>query len=224
MDDDPPGNTREASRLVWEKYFPTFVCYRDLPGSEALNAAIKPHIHAWRSDDEEGIVRSNAKQVGCWHSRLDMHQREEYRDLTIQIRAAAQEIFDSLGYDPAFEPVFDNMWANINPRHGFNRHHIHPNTLWSGVYYVQVPPDAGRILFSDPRPQAQNLTPRYVRGQQRKREVWSEVNFQPIEGRVILFPSWLPHEVEPNMSELEGQAGDRISISFNFIQKRCKLS
>lgn len=222
LDGDTVGDARDISGVVWERYFPTFICHRDLAGSEVLNASIKPHIRAWQSDDREGIHRSNVKQIGSWHSRLDMHQREEYRELAIQILAAAQEIFDTLGYDPAFEPVFDNMWANVHPRYGFNRHHTHPNTLWSGVYYVQVPPDAGRILFCDPRPQAQSLTPRYVRDQKRKREVWSEVRFQPIEGRAILFPSWLPHEVEPNLSRLEGQAGDRISVSFNLIQKRHK--
>ena len=76
-----------------------------------------------------------------------MHQREEYRALTVHILAAAGEIFEQLGYDPAYAPAIDNMWANINPRYGFNRSHVHPNVLWSGVYYVQVPPQSGRIFF-----------------------------------------------------------------------------
>ncbi len=220
MSDDPSGGAPDTGKLVWEQYFPTFVCYRDLAGSKPLNRALRARIQAWRREDPDGIHRSNAKQAGSWHSRLDMHQREEYRDLTSHIFAAAEEIFDSLGYDPAYGPALDNMWANVSPRHGFNRHHIHPNTLWSGVYYVQAPPEAGRILFRDLRPQAQILTPRYVRGEARRRELWNEVYFQPIEGRLVLFPSWLPHEVEPNLTELDGPAGERISVSFNFIQQR----
>lgn len=49
---------------------------------------------------------------------------------------------------------------------------------------------------------------------------WTEVYFEPIEGRLLLFPSWLMHEVEPNLAAETGDAGDRISISFNIMQRR----
>ena len=220
MQKERPSGAPQLGELIREIHFSTLIYYRDLPDSETLNETIKPHIYAWRSQDQHGIVRSNVKQVGSWHSKLDMHQREEYHALTKQILAAVQNIYDDLGYHPAYEPAWSNMWANINPRYGYNRHHIHPNVLWSGVYYVQAPPDSGRIFFSDPRPQAQHLIPRYAPDTPRKPEVWSEVYFQPTEGRLILFPAWLVHEVEPNMSDRDGPAGDRISVSFNFYQRR----
>jgi uncharacterized protein (TIGR02466 family) len=206
--------------LQRELYFPTLIYFQDLPDSRELNQAVKSHVYALRASDREGIVRSNVKRVGAWHSQLDLHQREEYRLLTDRILAAAQRICDDLGYDPAYELVFDNMWANINPRYGYNRNHIHPNVLWSGVYYVQAPPDSGRIFFTDPRAQALVAPPRYAPNVQRKPEAWSEVYFEPIESRLILFPAWLTHEVEPNLSEGDGPAGDRISLSFNLRQMR----
>ncbi|MDH3640625.1 MAG: TIGR02466 family protein [Gammaproteobacteria bacterium] len=215
-----PDASSQVGKLMREMYFPTSIYFRDLPDSVELNEAIGTHIYAWRSQDEEGIVRSNVTQVGSWHSNLDMHQREEYDALTGQVIATAQEIFDDLGYDPAYEPAFSNMWANINPKYGYNRNHIHPNALWSGVYYVQTPPDSGRIFFSDPRAQAQVLTPCYAPETSRRSEAWNEVYFEPIEGRVILFPAWLVHEVEPNMSDREGPTGDRISVSFNLYQQQ----
>ena len=220
MESERPGHSARRGELIRKIYFSTPIYYQDLPDAEKLNETIKPQIYAWKSQDQEGIVRSNVKQVGSWHSQLDMHQREEYRALTEQILAAVQNIYDNLGYDPAYEPAYDNMWVIINPKYAYNRNHIHPNVLWSGVYYVQAPPDSGQIFFSDPRPQAQHFTPRYAPGTPRKREVWSEVYFQPIEGRLILFPGWLVHEVEPNMSDRDGPAGDRISVSFNFYQRR----
>lgn len=131
------------------------------------------------------------------------------------ILAYAQQVFSDLGYDPGYDAVFDNFWANINPRRGYKRNHIHPNVLWSGVYYVQAPPNSGRIFFGDPRAQSLVLTPRYVADRPRKPEVWSEVYFEPVEGWVILFPAWLTHEVEPNVSGKTGSDGDRISMSFN---------
>ena len=206
--------------LTRELYFPTLIYYQDLPDSLELNQAISSHIYALRSSDPEGIVRSNVKRMGAWHSGLDLHQREEFRSLTSAILAAVQKIYDDLGYDPAYEPVFDNMWANIKPKYGYNRNHIHPHVLWSGVYYVQAPPDSGRIFFTDPRPQALVAPPRYAPNVKRKPEAWSEVYFEPIEGRLVLFPAWLTHEVEPNLSDKDGAAGDRISISFNLRQTR----
>lgn len=206
--------------LQRELYFPTLIYFQDLPDSRELNQAIRPHIYALRSSDPEGIVRSNVKRMGAWHSGLDLHQREGLRSLTSAILAAVQKIHDDLGYDPAYEPVFDNMWANINPKYGYNRNHIHPHVLWSGVYYVQAPPDSGRIFFTDPRPQALVAPPRYAPDVKRKPEAWSEVYFEPIDGRLVLFPAWLTHEVEPNLSDKDGAAGDRISISFNLRQTR----
>lgn len=206
--------------LQRELYFPTLIYFQDLPDSRELNQAIRPHIYALRSSDPEGIVRSNVKRMGAWHSGLDLHQREGLRSLTSAILAAVQKIYDDLGYDPAYEPVFDNMWANINPKYGYNRNHIHPHVLWSGVYYVQAPPDSGRIFFTDPRPQALVAPPRYAPDVKRKPEAWSEVYFEPIDGRLVLFPAWLTHEVEPNLSDKDGAAGDRISISFNLRQTR----
>ena len=115
-------------------------------------------------------------------------------------------------------PVISNMWANVSPRYAFNRVHTHPGSAWSGVYYVHAPEHSGKIYFQDPRPQAQVYNVRYKTDAPRKREVWSEVFYEPIVGRLILFPAWLQHEVQPNLSELEGEAGERISISFNIHQ------
>jgi uncharacterized protein (TIGR02466 family) len=220
MPTDATGGAAAIGRLQREIYFPTLIYFLDLPDGAALNAAIKPHIYAWRAGDEAGIVRSNVRGTGAWHSGLDMHQRPEYGALVEHVRAAALPIHQELGYDPAYELAIDNMWANVHPRHAFNRSHIHPNVLWSGVYYVQAPPGAGRIYFTDPRPQALAFTPRYAPDAPRKPLAWSEVYFEPIEGRLLLFPAWLQHEVEPNLSEEGGPAGDRISVSFNLFQQR----
>lgn len=213
-------NGKGIGELRKESYFPTLIYYQDLREAGELNQAITSHLYELRSSQPDGIVRSNVKRVGSWHSPDDLNKREEYRRLSETILASAQQVFQDAGYDPAYEPAVDNMWAIINPRYGFNRNHTHPNVLWSGVYYVQAPANCGRIFFTDPRVQASVLIPRYVPDEPRKPEFWSEVYYEPIEGRLLLFPSWLVHEVEPNMSEADGAAGDRIAISFNLAQKR----
>jgi uncharacterized protein (TIGR02466 family) len=212
--------TTSTSPVMKEVYFPTPIYFVDLPDVEELNRAVRQHVYAWRDQDSAGIVRSNVARVGSWHSQLDMQHREDFRELTIRIVGVVQQIYDTEGYDPAFMAKCDNMWANISPKYGYNRNHTHPGVLWSGVYYVQTPAESGRIFFSDPRPQAQVIQPRFDPDNPRGANAWSEVYFQPIEGRLILFPAWLVHEVEPNMTDAEGPDADRISVSFNFFQQR----
>jgi len=216
----PSPPLKAQGSLVKELYFPTQIYFRDIPGVGAINEQIKKDIYAWRAADPEGIERSNMKRAGSWHSSVDMHTRPEFQEFRRMVTATAQLVYDDLGYDPAWRAECDNMWANINPRHGSNRYHVHPNVLWSGVYYVQVPDNAGRIYFHDPRVQAQMVTANYAPDRDRQRESWGEVYYEPVAGRIILFPAWLGHEVQPNLTQQEGEAGDRISISFNYIQVR----
>ena len=207
--------------LKREMYFPTLVYSLDIPDkarAAELNNSVKPHIYHWRETDHDGVQRSNANVAGAWHSPSDMARRPEYTDLVELIFHCAQAVFQDMRYDPAYQPGIDNMWANINPRHGYNRSHFHPNVLWSGCYYVQVPDHAGRITFYDTRTEAQMLQPKYAPGMERPRQAWEEISYEPVEGRILLFPGWLAHDVEPNMSDLEGPAGDRISVAFNITQ------
>ena len=211
-----------APPLRRELYFPTYIYFRDQEENDAhtLNAEIERQIRAWREEDSEGIVRSNVSQTGTWHSAVDMALRPEFRPLVDWILSSAGEVAEDLGYHPDRRPEILNMWANIAPRHGYNRSHMHPHSLWSGVYYVQAPKGAGRIVFSEPRAQVRMVSAVYARPSQERPESWEQVYFTPVEGRIILFPSWLLHEVEPNMADARGNAADRISVSFNLRQRR----
>ena len=105
--------------------------------------------------------------------------------------------------------LITGCWANINPLGSFHPPHIHPNNLISGVYYLQIPPEADAISFHDPRPQAHMLQPAVTHSVPENRAT-VEVEAKP--GRMLLFPSWLRHSVRPNYAE-----GERVSISFNVM-------
>lgn len=202
-------------------YFPTLIYSLDIPDRarvDALNNAVKSHIYAWRESDREGIQRSNANVEGAWHSPSDMARRPEYADLVDLILHCAQAVFQDMGYDPAYQPGIDNMWANVNPRFGYNKSHFHPNVLWSGCYYVQAPPNAGRITFYDSRTEAMMVAPKFAPDRERRQQALEDISYDPVEGRILLFPAWLAHDVEPNMCELDSPAGDRISVAFNITQ------
>lgn len=209
----------DGKRMGRELFFATPIYHADLADAAALNAELRRHIERWRETDPAGDFRSNEPNLGGWHSPTDMHTRHEFDPLTREILELMHGVFTTLGYDGAYEPVCDSMWANVNPRHAANRHHTHPHALWSGVYYVHTPPDCGLLWFSDPRAQAQVLTPHYDLAK-RAPLTWSEIHYQPIEGRIIAFPAWLTHAVQPNLTTEAGPAGDRISISFNIRQRR----
>lgn len=215
------GSHPSAVPLQREVYFPTYIYFKDLPDGEAhvLNVDMKKHIRAWRGRDPEGITRSNVRNMGAWHSGTDMARRPEFQPLCEWVLSSVAEVFGDLGYHSDWSPAIVNMWANVSPKYAFNRSHIHPGSLWSGVYYIQAPAGAGRTVFTDPRAQVRMTAPVYERPSQERPESWDQVYFDPVEGRIILFPSWLQHEVEPNMCEIGGQSEERISVSFNIGQR-----
>ncbi|WP_299410886.1 TIGR02466 family protein [Acaryochloris sp. IP29b_bin.148] len=204
--------------LVCETYFPTFIYFYDFSNSQELNPQFLSTIRAEREKDQQGLERSNFRRLGGWHSKDHFHTLPAFEKFTHKIHQVAAEISKQLTYDLDWELKISNMWAIINAPGSLNRAHIHPGHLWSGVYYVQAPPNSGSIEFTDPRTEHLMLTPNLATNQPRVRGVWKTVEFQPQPGRMLMFPSWLYHTVHPNMTEETGDKGERVCISFNLVQ------
>jgi uncharacterized protein (TIGR02466 family) len=189
-----------------ELHFPTPIYIADIE-HPTLNQELERDIIAW-SNKDKGVTRTNVKS---WHSTTDMHEKPEYAKLVNMLYAAQKTIYDQEYYES--EPVLGNMWANINPPGGMNRAHQHPNSLWSGVYYIKAPKGCGDLKIDDPRSSAAMCRPNQKDGEKPIR-LLRETHYKPIAGRCIMFPSWLMHCVDPNESN-----DIRISVSFNFLQK-----
>jgi uncharacterized protein (TIGR02466 family) len=108
------------------------------------------------------------------------------------------------------KPVCDSLWVNVLPEGGSHTGHIHTNSVISGTYYVKVPTGAGPIVYEDPRygfkmaaPPLKKDAPEAMR---------THVSITPAEKSVLLWESWLRHEVPLNRA-----AGERISVSFNYV-------
>ena len=188
-----------------ELFFPTPIYIQDV-GSPAFNQKLEQDIIAW-SNRDKGIKRTN---VNGWHSTSDMADYPEYKELVDILFQAQRDIYKEEHLDS--EPFLGNMWANINPPGGYNRPHMHPNSLWSGVYYIKTPENCGHLKCEDPKSVAAMTHPKRKEGQLPS-YLWREVHYKPIAGRLIMFPSWLNHCVDPNQSD-----DIRISVSFNFLQ------
>ena len=194
-------------KMITEHHFPTMIYIKDFPDSEKLNKYLEPKIIQW-SQQDKGEQKTNA---GGWHSTTNMNKKEEYNPLTRELFIMQEEIYQKEKLSR--KPVCGNMWANINGPGNFNRPHIHPNSLFSGVYWVKTPQKSGNLMVYDPRPGVQMTMPNRKKGELPP-ELWREVHYEPKAGRCIMFPSWLWHEVKPNQSN-----DTRISVSFNFLQR-----
>ena len=192
-----------------EFWFPTQIYIKEF---NLDNNQLTDNIVNWSKQDP-GLSKTN---VNGWHSKSDMHQKPEYKALVDQLFQMQKEIYkeDCL----ADQPVLGNMWANINPPGGLNRPHIHPNSLWSGVYYVKTSRNCGHLKIEDPKITSLMSMPNRKKDNNTPKYSWREIHYEPVEGRLIMFPSWLNHCVDPNESN-----DIRISISFNFLQK-CLLT
>jgi uncharacterized protein (TIGR02466 family) len=187
-----------------ELWFPTQIYIKDF---NIDNKKLEQDIINWSKEDI-GLQKTN---VNGWHSPSNMHTKEEYKPLIHELFVMQFDIFKKECLDS--EPFLGNMWANINPPGAFNRPHIHPNSLWSGVYYVKTQENCGHIKIEDPRTISLMTLPKRT-NEELSKDLWKEVLFEPIQGRCIMFPSWLSHAVEVNKSD-----DIRISVSFNFLQR-----
>ncbi|MCF6233219.1 MAG: 2OG-Fe(II) oxygenase family protein [Rhodobacteraceae bacterium] len=101
------------------------------------------------------------------------------------------------------------LWINILPQGGIHTSHIHPHSVISGTTYVTMPKGASAIKFEDPRLAMMMAAP--LRKPDAPQELRSFTYIEPKVGEVLLWESWLRHEVPMNMAD-----EDRISVSFNY--------
>ncbi|WP_375174763.1 2OG-Fe(II) oxygenase family protein [Pseudooceanicola sp.] len=105
--------------------------------------------------------------------------------------------------------VLEDLWINILPEGGTHSSHIHPHSVISGTTYVAMPDGASALKLEDPRLQMMMAAPTRIKGA--REELRPFIYVAPEPGEVLLWESWLRHEVPMNMSE-----DDRISVSFNY--------
>ncbi len=185
--------------------FPTCIWVHQVEGFGALNDRLSEALLHLES---ETPVQTDPPSA--WQSADDLHQLPPFQGFAQIALTAARGALDYLKcrYDGLY---ITSCCANVNGKGHSHHDHTHPNNYLSGVYYVRVPSDSGAIVFSDPRPQAHVLAPTVIQRSPFNANIHP---YQPQEGTMLLFPSWLPHMVEANLSEER-----RISIAFNVMLK-----
>ena len=155
-------------------------------------------------DRNEGVKLSN--QHG-WQSESGFYMEEEsfnpfWEDLWRLITETTKEYSTGIELGEMIRQGYGikllNLWISVNPPGAYNKTHVHPGALLSGVIWIDFPEDSGDFFFRNP-----NEMNSYCLSS-------SVAKVKPTEGECLLFPAFIPHDVSENESD-----GDRISISFN---------
>jgi uncharacterized protein (TIGR02466 family) len=196
--------------------FATRIYRARLAGARAarLNEDLKKSARSIAADDAAGRqwCRDNGYNGYTSYASLDdlPWRFPEFADLRAHLDRHVAAFAQALDFDlGAKRLTLDDIWINILPPGGVHASHIHPHAAVSGTYYVAIPKGASAIKFEDPRLGLMMAAP--LRRRTARADNRSFVYLQPRERAVILWESWLRHEVPRNQA-----SEDRISISFNY--------
>ena len=187
--------------------------YEAMIKDEALLDELAHSIRSLANDDEAGKRWSRDKGYKGYTSYAslnDLPKRDPaFADLQRLLVKHAAEFSGELAFELGRKPKLDSLWVNLLKPGGHHSAHIHPHSILSGTLYVEVPKGGGSIRFEDPRLPMMMAAP--VRAENAPEELRPFVSIEPRAGLLLLWESWLRHEVLPGKGSSE-----RLSISFNF--------
>ena len=182
-------------------------------GVEDLLDKLAHSIRTLAEDDEAGQRWSAEHRYAGYTSYAslnDLPRRDPViGDLTKLLTKHAAMFAKECAFELPRRPRLDSIWVNLLRGPGHHSGHIHPHSIISGTLYVEVPKGSGAIRFEDPRlPMMMAAPTRYPDAPDELRPF---VTVAPRPGLLLLWESWLRHEVLPGTGR-----GERLSISFNF--------
>lgn len=199
--------------MTTSRHFVTEIL-RESIGNAELNADLNDTIRMLAKEDRAGRhwCKENGYQGYTSYASLDdLPQRATCFDQLVRILKPQVETFAAhLQMDLRGKRLkLDNIWVNVLEPGGSHTGHIHPHCVLSGTYYVKVPDGASSLKFEDPRLAMMMSTPapREDADDDHRRFIY----VAPKVGEVLLWESWLRHEVTVNRATTS-----RVSVSFNY--------
>lgn len=209
------------------RIIPAFACpiaETTFPGMEAMNARLRELFLAWEADTQRKRLSEPTPvvKVGVYESDFQLFGRDNP-----DLNALATLCLQHLGYlvaqlnrysneDMAKLRIYHHSWYHITRNGGYTAVHNHPMASWSGVYCVDpgdvAPPGVvnnGTLRFLDTR----SLGNAYMdQGNAYLSDIYgiADLAFDLKPGMLLLFPSYMLHEVAPYFGQRE-----RITVAFN---------
>jgi len=195
-----------------ETLFATRLYRKMLPRAGALNAELAKTCLVIAREDRAGQRWSKEHGYTGYTSYASLNDlplrapvfADLQRHLDKHVKAFARTLqFENTKFS------LDSMWINVMEKGGVHTAHIHPHSVISGTYYAVIPKGASAIKFEDPRLAMMMAAPSKKPDAPRASQTF--VRIAPTPGTVLLWESWLRHEVPQN-----AVPGQRISVSFNY--------
>ncbi|MGI8705537.1 MAG: TIGR02466 family protein [Sphingomicrobium sp.] len=191
--------------------FPTLLYEADI-GAELLGE-LAYSIRSLAADDRAGQKWSREHRYAGYTSYAsldDLPKRDPaFSALARLLTRHAAKFAQAAAFDLPGKPKLDSLWVNLLKSSGHHSGHIHPHSIISGTLYVEVPPGSGAIRFEDPRLPMMMAAP--TRRPDAPGELRPFANVEPRPGLLLMWESWLRHEVLAGTGR-----GERLSVSFNF--------
>lgn len=190
--------------------FPTQIWMFDLGSLSSHFPLWTEEINLWRAQEPEPQGRSNRRG---WNSPLTVFSRKEFEPLKIAATQCFEQAMKEMQPTSKMGVMLE-AWVNMHDYGAYNTMHLHPGCLLSGCFYLQVPEEAGPIVFRDPRPGVL-MSSFPGKGINCK----NDIALSPRAGQLVLFPHWLEHRVESNNS-----MSSRLSIAINAVRTSAAAS
>lgn len=149
----------------------------------------------YTSYSSPGPLWTRASAFGDLKTRLDRHAKGFVAELGLDLAGGKLRL--------------DSLWVNVLKPGGGHTSHIHPHSVISGTVYVTVPEGASGLKLEDPRLAMMMAAPMRLAGAPADQQPF--VYIDPVPGTVLMWESWLRHEVPANSARSE-----RVSVSFNY--------
>ncbi len=199
-----------------EHHFVTSIYREDLAARErrGLVAELARACRDIAAEDRAGQAWSAAKAYPGYTSYASLNDLPDrdpaFADLVFVLDAAVARFARAVEFDLSGRALeLDSLWINVLDPGGYHSAHIHPHSVISGTFYVAVPKGASAIKFEDPRLALMMAAPPRKETARAANLTFATVSPEP--GTLLLWESWLRHEVLVNRAK-----GERISVSFNY--------
>jgi uncharacterized protein (TIGR02466 family) len=197
-------------------WFPTRIYCAPLQASALtrFNTELAQECRQLRDFDAEGRAWSKKNYPGGYTSYASMNTLHQFSstfaELEKKIQRHVRAFAKALDMDLRNREIrMTDFWVNIMPETASHSMHLHPNSFISGTYYVATPAGCPGLKFEDPRLSSLMAAPPKLPNADASNRLYT--TYPAEAGNVILFESWLRHEVAQNRC-----AEERISVSFNY--------
>ncbi|MFP8967053.1 TIGR02466 family protein [Pokkaliibacter sp. CJK22405] len=205
--------------MAFDLWFPLAVYHADLPGHEQQQQRFVEHIHALRDGAGQKKTSDESSWTGDVHTVDQIHRDSTFDWLTEQVELHTLFYLKQLGHNmDKVDLYIQRAWPIIARKNQAVAMHAHHTAHISAVYYVSVPktdnPGQTRF-FSDSKPNevAPGIGANMTKGYSELNPFnFQCANYDPIPGRLLLFPAKQMHDVTPHTSDEE-----RITISYDMV-------